>query len=373
VSDAETTARALARAIDRFLDDGPPVRDTPHPSAMSFEQQLWSAYDTAAGSGRAMVWAFPRGKPQLFATSPRGLSHGVMTYAFGRRLPRVVQTVIALQVRFPLFRQLVSQRQPRVEPVCGRELWHELADGVRRRNPNLSGEWLHFSSQWDKQRSSFIGLNTSGKPEVFLTIEALDNPSRGPVSAAASYRVPACRHAFRHGDWSVREFEPLPPFHRPARWEPTRIRQVAADVSRALEGRIDRPPDVPAHWRPMHGDLVPWNLREDEDGQLWLLDWEDAGWGPPLADLLRFILAHSSLKRSSPTWIAAQVRSRLAQESEVALAEATTFWLRHHNFLPAQAEPNWPRRKVKDAARGAREFAALRVLARAQPFPEFVA
>src|SRR5262245_45717039 len=261
VSDAETTARALARAIDSFLDDPPPVCDAPRPSAVSFAQALSAAYESAAQSGRAMVWAFPRGKPQLFANSFRALSGGVTTYAFGRRLPRLVQTGVALAVRFPVLRLLVSQRQARVEPVCGRELWQELAQAVQQRNPNLSGEWLHFSSQWDKRRSSFIGFNTKGTPELFLTIEAVDNPLRAPVSSAASYRVPVCRNAFSHAEWTVREFEPLPPFHRPALWDPSRIRQVAADVSRALEGRFDRPAGMPAHWRPMHGDLVPWNLR----------------------------------------------------------------------------------------------------------------
>ena len=118
-----------------------------------------------------------------------------------------------------------------------------------------------------------------------------------------------------------------------------------------------------SHWRPMHGDLVPWNLREDRQGQLRLLDWEDAGWGPPLADLLRFIVAYASLGRSSPTRIAMRVRAILATESAAALHEAATFWLQHHNVRPVQNTGNWPRRKARDAARWAREFAALRALA----------
>ena len=100
---------------------------------------------------------------------------------------------------------------------------------------------------------AFVGLNAAGEPELFLTIESLDNRSRGPLLPASSYRVPACRHSFRYGGWSVREFEPLPQFHRPARWDPERIRQVADDVSRALHGRLERPPDIPSHWLPMHG------------------------------------------------------------------------------------------------------------------------
>jgi hypothetical protein len=355
--DPETTARGLAGAIDEFLSHPPVVAAAPRSSATSFEGKLLSAYEVAARSGRAMVWGFPRGKPQLFTNSPRGLSNGVMVYAFGRRLPRLVQTSISFQVRVPGLRRLVSQRQPRVEPVCGRQVWQEIAEMVRRRNSGLSGEWLHFSSQWDKQRSSFVGLNVEGEPELFLTIEALDHRPRGRLLSTSSYRVPACRHAFRYGGWSVHEFEPLPRFHRPARWDPGRILHVAGDVSRTL--RIERPPDIPSHWLPMHGDLVPWNLREDKRGELWLLDWEDAGWGPPFADVVRFIVAYHSLGWSSPERIAGQVRSILAAESAEALKEVAVFWQQHHNVQPG----NWPRQSTKDAARKAREFAALRVLA----------
>jgi hypothetical protein len=48
-----------------------------------------------------------------------------------------------------------------------------------------------------------------------------------------------------------------------------------------LVGLLGPPPsaDVVA----LHGDLTPWNLRRCA-GDTWLLDWEDACWGPPGAD-----------------------------------------------------------------------------------------
>ena len=303
-----------------------------------------------------MVWAFPRGKPQLFANSSGGLANGVMVYAFGRRLPRLVQSAIAFHVRVPVLRRLFSQRQAAVEPVCGRQVWREIARMVRQRNGTLGGEWLHFSSQWEKQRSSFVGLNADGEPELFLTIERLGNQSRGPAGTASSFRVPVCRHSFRYGEWSVREFEPLPRFHRPARWDPERICQVASDVSATL--KIERAPDIPAHWLPMHGDLVPWNLREDKRKRLWLLDWEDAGWGPPFADVVRFVVAYHSIGWTSPERIAAHVRTILAGQSEAVVKEVGEFWLQHHNMLPG----DWPNQAPKDAARKTRESDALRAL-----------
>ena len=108
----------------------------------------------------------------------------------------------------------------------------------------------------------------------------------------------------------------------------------------------------------MHGDLVPWNLREDQQGQLWLLDWEDAGWGPPFADVVRFIVAYYSLGWRRPARIADEVRSILPTESPAALREVAQFWLDHHNVQPG----NWPRQRAKDAARKERESAALRAL-----------
>lgn len=50
-------------------------------------------------------------------------------------------------------------------------------------------------------------------------------------------------------------------------------------------------PGTPA----MHGDLAPWNLRRTADGRLVLLDWEAAGVGPPLADLVHWRLRTSGL------------------------------------------------------------------------------
>jgi glycosyltransferase involved in cell wall biosynthesis len=368
-SDPDTTARGLARAIGHFLDHPPPICAVPRTSRTSFERELLSAYDAAITPitrrevrEDAVVWAFPRGKPQLFTASPRALSKGVLVYAFGRRIPRIVQTVIALQVRTPGIRRLVAERHHQIEPVCGWEIWDIIADRLQERGIGFSREWLHLHSQWDKPRSSVIALNANGRPEFFVTIEALENRPRSPLVHVPSFRVPACIDAFTIGNWSVRRHELLPPFHRPADWDPERIRQVAADASRALACSLEKCPEIPGHWQPMHGDLVPWNLREDALGRLWLLDWEDAGWGPPFADLVRFIVAYNSLSWRSPATIAAKVRSVLPTETGEALDEVARFWLQHRNLRPVQNTQDWPRQKAKDAARGARELAAFRAL-----------
>jgi hypothetical protein len=314
--------------------------------------------------GSATVWAFPRGKPQLFSDSPRALSNGVLVYAFGRRMSPLVQRGIALFVRLPGVRRLVAERQPRIDPVCGWDVWDTIVQQLRQDTDRAVGQWLHLHSQWEKPRSSAIGLGADGRPEFFLMIEAFHASSRGPLRPVSSFRVPACTASFRVGDWSVRQHELLPRYHRPATWNRERIGQVAADVCRALAGALERPPDIPPHWQPMHGDLVPWNLREDERGQLWLMDWEDSGWGPPLADVLRFVVAYHSLAPSTPERIAARVREILAAEPRAAIQEAASFWLQHRNLRRAQSTEEVPRQKARDFDRGARERAAFATLAR---------
>jgi aminoglycoside phosphotransferase (APT) family kinase protein len=86
--------------------------------------------------------------------------------------------------------------------------------------------------------------------------------------------------------------------HRPA-WR--------ADVP-ALEGELARrlapvlpAADVPKAWSPMHGDLTPWNLRRDRAGTF-LLDWEDAAWGPPHADSVYFRATRSAIGGPGAAW-----------------------------------------------------------------------
>ena len=128
--------------------------------------------------------------------------------------------------------------------------------------------------------------------------------------------------------------------------------------------RLTGIPEIPSHWQPIHGDLVPWNLREDNEGQLWLLDWEDAGWGPPLADYVRYFVAYQSLRWSSGHRIADLMRVTLAREPTKVIEEAARFWLEHRNLQPMPNSRDWPRQKARDAARAAREFAAFQALVR---------
>lgn len=77
------------------------------------------------------------------------------------------------------------------------------------------------------------------------------------------------------------------------------VSAVAAEIGRALDG-LPRPPSVPEHWTPMHGDLAPWNLRQARSGGLLLFDWEAVAWGPPGADEVHYRAADAVLRRAPP-------------------------------------------------------------------------
>jgi hypothetical protein len=112
-----------------------------------------------------------------------------------------------------------------------------------------------------------------------MTWQALHAIADDPVRDC---QVPQPVARGRHDGWSWMATTPIPWFpHRPARFPP--IDRIAADISDRLRRALD-PAEVPDHWQPMHGDLAPWNLRRVGPRSLWLLDWDDAGWGPPGAD-----------------------------------------------------------------------------------------
>ena len=72
--------------------------------------------------------------------------------------------------------------------------------------------------------------------------------------------------------------------------DPPRLYAIVDELQARL-AFLERPRDVPDYYVPIHGDVTPVNVRIAPDGWLWLLDWDKAGWGPPLADELRYWLA----------------------------------------------------------------------------------
>jgi hypothetical protein len=112
-------------------------------------------------------------------------------------------------------------------------------------------------------------------------------------SAPTAFRMPRLLDAGEVAGWSFCAVEPLPfALHRMPAHPP--LERVVGDLVRAL-AEMPRPAETPPHWEPMHGDLTPWNLREVGGGELHLVDWEHAGWGPPHAEEVLYRATESAI------------------------------------------------------------------------------
>lgn len=295
------------------------------------------------------MWAFSRHRPQLYADSPATLAMGVTRHTFGRAVSPVVQCGLAVAVLLPGARKMVTARNTRFEPACGWDFWRaEVAPMLPPVSGRSAPRWLYYASSWRKRRSSAIVLH--GRSALaFLSVEhrteATFHPqvvarsvSQGP-SPPAGFRVPGVLEERAVGDWLIRRLEPLPALHRaltPS--EPSTIRGLGGQVEEFLRRQPLPRPAAPSHWAPMHGDFVPWNLRRDLRGQVWVLDWEDAGWGPPLADLVRYASSAESLS-SRPSAESASRARNLVGGNEEQVAEAARFWLAHRNLAIPRGRP----------------------------------
>lgn len=108
--------------------------------------------------------------------------------------------------------------------------------------------------------------------------------------------------------------------NRPVRDPP--IGHLTRLLVETLTSVLPRPEEVPSHWRPMHGDLTPWNFRSG-CGQDWLVDWDDVGWGPPGADGALF-------------WASAEAIGLGAAPGQPT--EAVEFWRRRVSSRPEDDE-----------------------------------
>lgn len=93
--------------------------------------------------------------------------------------------------------------------------------------------------------------------------------------------------------WRFLLTRPLPAkIHRMPSSPP--LGRIVGEINIGLS-TLPRPTSMPNHWHPMHGELAPWNVRELPNGELIVLDWEKAGWGPPGADEVFYRASVSAL------------------------------------------------------------------------------
>lgn len=309
-----------------------------------------------------VMWGFPARRPQLFATSPTALAMGTAVHSFGRNLPAPLHFGLSLAVALPMIRRSVTSAGLEFAPDCGWDVWCRVRDVLVVGASPDPAHWVYYRSRWRKRRSSALALSRGGSPVMFVSIEPVGERSFHPHGNPLGFRVPQELGAFAEGEWLVRRFEPLPRFHRPQPWQGDVVANTARSLTAYLEERVSRPEGLPGHWKPMHGDFVPWNLRVDRGGCRWLLDWEDVGWAPPNADLLRFATSLESMSRHSESDSVKRLRRRMGGE-DADLVEAATFWLDHRNLRLPRGRPDQAQiGEVPGRARVKREAAILRQL-----------
>jgi hypothetical protein len=212
---------------------------------------------------------------------------------------------------------------PRLEPG----VWSELLARWRRELGAFDS--IAAYERLQPHRSGFmLLLMERGRPVAFLKLRqgdgaplhtearALSEISRSRPSAFCTPEPLLLEEASGCHYLAVAPLLPQP--HRVPKSPPLSL--IARETEIALTG-LRRPHGTPAHWRPMHGDLTPWNLRELADRSLVLFDWEEAAWGPPGADEILYRATIAAL------------RGRPAGSSDAG--EAITFWLERVRNQPA--------------------------------------
>ena len=215
-------------------------------------------------------------------------------------------------------------------PPLGDALWSELLGRWHRE----LGEFETFAAyqrvQSERPGLMVLLLSRSG-PVAFVKLRERDDGDVGNESRALrrvrsfgprSFSVPGVLLEQTLGDWTYLALEALPPKRHGVPKRPP-LDAVVEEIAAALAEQ-PRPPGVPAHWRPMHGDLTPSNLRELPGGRLVLFDWEDAGWGPPEADAALYRATTAALGSATPAPTAAE--------------EAVDFWLKRLASRPVTNE-----------------------------------
>ena len=243
----------------------------------------------------------------LVPTSSRRSALAGLTLVSGSRRSTVLVQALCFAAVWSLSPAVLPGPRESWVPPLGPAHWAQLldelvavvgpVDGVAvYEQPQPVREGLALLLLRSGRSVGFVKLRRSPAP-VALEADALRvaeaaNPDGRPFRALTPYASGST------GDWSWLVMEPLPT--RPHR--PSRLADVAGLgpwVRAVVEAVVPRPPDVPAHWVGVHGDLVPWNLRTSGSA-LYLLDWEQAAWAPPGTDEVYYRAASSAVHRVPP-------------------------------------------------------------------------
>jgi RIO-like serine/threonine protein kinase len=175
-------------------------------------------------------------------------------------------------------------------PPMETDAWNEILAEIGRSIGNVSEFAIYERRQSGRQGFGML-LFQDHLPVAFMRVNVGDKARIAREYTALRHLTNATPTSFRYpkpiamgqiGEFSFLLTSALQPGrHRVADNAP--ITLVTKEINNAL-ANLARPATIPPHWLPMHGDFTPWNLRASPDGELFLYDWENVGWGPPGAD-----------------------------------------------------------------------------------------
>lgn len=186
------------------------------------------------------------------------------------------------------------------DPPTGKGTWRRLLDRWSERVGPIETWSVYERPQAARDGFAVLLLDARGDALGFAKVRSRNAPiarewaamRAARAASTTTFTVPEPLETGEEGAWHWWLSRPLPPgLHAPPSDPP--IETIATEIGEALR-ELPRDDSVPAHWSPMHGDLTPWNLR-DAGGRLILVDWEDAGWGPPRADLVLYRAVEAAL------------------------------------------------------------------------------
>lgn len=183
------------------------------------------------------------------------------------------------------------------------EEWEDLTARLQGQLGGFDGMAVHDRRQ--SERDGFAVLLTLRGARVAFVKFAREGSAALATEAAAmtamnrhrpeNLFVPAVSSRGSIAGWEYVAQTPLPDgLHRRPPNPP--LQRIVEEIQAGL-AELARPEAIPTHWRPMHGDLTPWNLRRLRGGKHALVDWEHASWGPDGADEVLYLATSAAVGR----------------------------------------------------------------------------
>ncbi len=198
--------------------------------------------------------------------------------------------------------RLLPGRDVAWDPGCSPADWAALVEQWENALGPLTGFAAYQRRQASRTGLTLIATRNGHGVAVIKLRDHCDSLQREQSALRAAherppqhFQVPRALGAGSIGNlhWAAQECVFTRP-HRAALNAADRLYDEVESLVRPLIS--DRAPTSSSfELSPGHGDLTPWNFRIDHHGMVWLIDWEDIGWGPADGDRTYFSVTSAAL------------------------------------------------------------------------------